>query len=730
MPHYFDPEQSMDFRAGSEPSQVLEKIASRYTGNHPAVPFAFRAYSRHGFRQRPDARFDLNLGEKYPEAGLGQYAYAFAKLWSGTDSAWEAAISCYGPVRLHVNGQQVYRSEIADEVNINNRRSITIPLKQGWNALFFTMCKTASGFGCIFGTIRSKWGSPVFLSPFAERSGQAGWICSELTDTDWFAGRELPDPASLEEVSGLQWYPRRSWSTEEQGQSVGKRLFGGAASGDYAYGWTRLLCSVPGYAPYDLQLRSQGAATVWVDGKECVKLPGAGQYRQKVELSYGSHEVLVKFEQGGTDWGFSLEWIDRDGRICLCEQPHRVHGTERTWFYLGPVSKTSQYSPEELQTLYGLWERETGGIYWQLDEPGAAVRAFLENINFARWNYPLGVTLYGLLQTGRRLSRPDICQYVDKHISLCTRMYAYSLWEKQQYGFTSINYQLADMDMLDDCGSFASAMLEAYSGCREPAALEVAKDVADFMMNRQERKADGVFYRASPGYFMENTLWGDDLYMSIPFLIRYARLTGENRYLDEAAKQFMLFKQYLYMPGQRIMSHVYDFKYNTATMVPWGRGNGWPIFSLSELLEALPQEHPNRQELEVFFNEFASGLLELQGENGLWHQVLTDSGSYEETSCTAMFVYAYCRGVRLGLLKDRENFVEAARRGWTGLTRYAVDQWGNVHGVCRGSRYSFTPSYYKDDLKWLMNDAHGIGIVMLAGIEYDALQAELRLADR
>lgn len=40
-----------------------------------------------------------------------------------------------------------------------------------------------------------------------------------------------------------------------------------------------------------------------------------------------------------------------------------------------------------------------------------------------------------------------------------------------------------------------------------------------------------------------------------------------------------------------------------------------------------------------------------------------------------------------------------------------------VHGVCQGSRYSFTPEYYKNELGAVTNDTHGIGIVLLAGIE-------------
>ncbi len=47
--------------------------------------------------------------------------------------------------------------------------------------------------------------------------------------------------------------------------------------------------------------------------------------------------------------------------------------------------------------------------------------------------------------------------------------------------------------------------------------------------------------------------------MSIPFLCRYAKMTGDAKYLDDAANQVLMFKKYLYMPEYKIMSHVYDF---------------------------------------------------------------------------------------------------------------------------------------------------------------------------
>ena len=210
--------------------------------------------------------------------------------------------------------------------------------------------------------------------------------------------------------------------------------------------------------------------------------------------------------------------------------------------------------------------------------------------NYARWDYPFGVTIYGLLQTGRLLERTDITQYALDHVQSCTDMFEYSLWDREQYGFPAINQQLVMMKMLDNCGSFGSAMLEAYQEDEDPGSCLLRKN-RKFHAWRLERKEDGAFYRMCQDEYSENTMWADDLYMSTPFLCRYAGITGSSEALDEAAKQFLLFRKYLYMPEQRIMSHVFDFKYGMPTGIPWGRGNGWTLFSLTEVLEALPAEH-------------------------------------------------------------------------------------------------------------------------------------------
>ena len=82
-----------------------------------------------------------------------------------------------------------------------------------------------------------------------------------------------------------------------------------------------------------------------------------------------------------------------------------------------------------------------------------------------------------------------------------------------------------------------------------------------------------------------------------------------------------------------------------------------------------------------------------------------------------MFTYAFCRGVRFGWLPKPKPYIKAAYKAWEALNRIAIDLNGNVFGVCRGSEFSFSPEYYKKELTWNLNDTHGVGIVLLAGVE-------------
>src|SRR3546814_6022965 len=66
-----------------------------------------------------------------------------------------------------------------------------------------------------------------------------------------------------------------------------------------------------------------------------------------------------------------------------------------------------------------------------------------------------------------------------------------------------------------------------------------------YILNDEFRLADGTLARNRP---LPNTLWLDDLYMSLPALAQMGKLTGEARYFDEAIRQFWLFADRMFVP--------------------------------------------------------------------------------------------------------------------------------------------------------------------------------------
>ena len=90
-----------------------------------------------------------------------------------------------------------------------------------------------------------------------------------------------------------------------------------------------------------------------------------------------------------------------------------------------------------------------------------------------------------------------------------------------------------------------------------------------------------------------------------------------------------------------------------------------------------------------------------------------------------MFICAMARGIRFDLFscEEKHEIANAVRRGWNGMIHYGIDREGNLYGVCQGSGWSYDRDYYRN-LKWNLNDTHGIGIVMLAGTEAARLNRE------
>ena len=706
MGYYFDDSQSINAYEGTDPQAIISSLAYRYMGQNLKHGLYYRAYTNNGIVRTTDYRYLVDFNKIFPESKDKECVWAFTKFYSAGKSSFGWDINCFGPMVVYVNGEVAYKSDIFKERYSETSTRVFMDVEEGWNDIRIQFKKTKAGFGGQFGTWIGKW-DMYTLMPTKERDGQEGFVFTELVPDDYVPEFEI---GMSEKDFDKKLYPVINWSDDEMKKGQLTRMFG-TPNGQYAVGYTKVFADDINNTTHKFTLDTKGETVVYIDKKEVFKTKG-GKETFDAQLPLGTYDVYVKCICDGSDWGYTLECDTVE-----FESAARVKGTDDVWMYIGTFVNDFEFPFDTASDmLHIVGEPAT---YWRLDAPDTFVRPYNENTLFGRWNYPLGVTMYGLLHTAIAIGSEDIKNYIKDHVQLCIDTLEYALWDKEQYGgATSIHNLLTSIDSLDDCGSFASMMLEVnkYLGLRD--VKKVADYVGDYIYNHQSRLEDGTFFRKEMMHHFHNmTMWADDLYMSVPFLVRYSQFTGDQKYLDDAANQFFGFKKRLFMPEEKIMSHVYDFKYDSKTNVPWGRGNGWVVFSMTELLEVLPEDHPKRNDLIEFLNTLCEGYLALQDDEGMWHQVLNDHESYPETSCTSMFIYAFSRGIRFGWLKNPEKYVKAIYKAWKGISKTSVDSNGNVYGVCRGSEFSFIADYYKYELGWNLNDTHGTGIVMLAGIE-------------
>ncbi len=719
MGYYFSDEESIFSKYNSDIKKVTNKIIERYRTDNPETPVQYFMYPKNNYRITEDYLDEIKLHEKFPNMENESYAYAWSMLNSVDGGDTQFRINVFGPVFLYVNGELAYRSNLYGERFNTHTDGFRVKLKKGENSLVFLCIKTPLGCGFRIGSGSYKGRRIQFFAPTKERESMGGFIYSEPISKPL---DKIPSLYSSEKETGLKWFPEIDYSEEEKALCPTERIFNDADKKYLAY--TRIRRSEK-YG-FSAQINGFGESVIYIKPeleKEFTTLKDNSSKNELVS-SFGCQPTDESTYADVVVFGKKPEII---GEFTTCpimlKSEIDRNDDKLKCLYAGPfVDVNEEDLLKYIEVMYPM-KTENGEDFWHIDKKDCRIRPYNEGMLFGEWSYPLGVTLYGFLKAGQLYEDKALIEYVGNHLKKAVGFYEYCVWDKKTYGAAPFLHQLTTLDCLDDCGSFASGMLEYMKSYELIDGELVAKVVGDFISNEQYRLEDGTFYR-DKSYFsmMDGTLWADDMYMSIPFMCRYYQKTKDEKVLEDIINQAKNFFKYLYMPEVGIMSHIYDVKYELQTKVPWGRGNGWTIFSITELLLILPKEHRDYNEIVKIYRTLCEGFIKYQDENGMWHQVITMETSYPETSCTAMFVYSFAYGVINGWLEQSEKFRISALKGFEAICKTSVDFDGNLLGVCRGSGYSFSKEYYANDLSWNKNDTHGTGIVILAGVAVELMK--------
>jgi rhamnogalacturonyl hydrolase YesR len=324
--------------------------------------------------------------------------------------------------------------------------------------------------------------------------------------------------------------------------------------------------------------------------------------------------------------------------------------------------------------------------------------------------YPMAVIYAGMLSAADATGDPAYSSFVSERFQCFARTepaFEKLLGKKDRNPYRP----WVKPTSLDSCGAMGAAFIKAQRAGLGTGLAPLINRFGDFVRHQQYRLDDGTLARKRP---YPQSIWADDMYMSVPLLSQLSALTNDRAPLDDAAWQVEKISDRLFVPNTGLYTHAWHASAgDDQPHYFWGRANGWCAMAMVELLDVMPADHPRRPAILNLLRSHAKGIASYQAGSGLWHQLLDRGDSYEETSASAMFTYALARGVNHGWL-DAGTFGPVAIAGWKGIeTR--IDNQGRVTGTCVGTSYASDYPYYYN--RKMTDDPHGYGPVLLAGSE-------------
>ncbi len=275
-------------------------------------------------------------------------------------------------------------------------------------------------------------------------------------------------------------------------------------------------------------------------------------------------------------------------------------------------------------------------------------------------------------------------------------------------------------------------MLELYKRTGDGKYKKAVETLVSQIKTQPRVNSGGFWHKKIYPYQM----WLDGIYMASPFLARYAHDFNEPEWFDEVTFQIQKIYKETLDEKTGLIYHAWDESRTQRWCNPetgqskhfWSRATGWFTMALVDVLDYLPENHPDRPTLIKILEHLSNALLTVQDEKTkLWYQVLDmggDKGNYLEASGSAMFIYTFAKGAKKGYLNQR--YYDKASEAFDSMVGNMVttDHDGlpvltHICGACGlgGNPYRLADYNYYISEKQVDNDSKGVGAFILAAIE-------------
>jgi alpha-L-fucosidase 2 len=346
----------------------------------------------------------------------------------------------------------------------------------------------------------------------------------------------------------------------------------------------------------------------------------------------------------------------------------------------------------------------------------------IENAKVPHWGYTHGCVAKAMLDLFEQTKDSTYFNYTKGYAdSLITAQGIIKTYQKDKYNIDNIN-----------AGKILFRLYKATGDQR----YKIAIDTLVAQMATHPRTSEGGFWHKQ---IYPHQMWLDGLYMASPFLAEYAKTFNKPEVFDDVIHQIKLMDKYSYDTKSGLFYHGWDEsreqkwadKITGKSPNFWSRSLGWYAMALVDVLDYLPQNHPDRKEVLAVIEKMAKGISRWQDKKtGVWYQVTNAGdrkGNYLESSGSCMFVYFLYKAVDKGYISTKYKTV--ANKGFDGILKqfikeesdgtYSITNCCSVAGLGGSGRYRDGSFDYYVGEKVINNDPKSIAPFIFAAIEYD-----------
>ena len=269
-----------------------------------------------------------------------------------------------------------------------------------------------------------------------------------------------------------------------------------------------------------------------------------------------------------------------------------------------------------------------------------------------------------------------------------------------------------------------------YDETGDEKYLTAIKPVAESMHYWPVNEYGGYWHMMT----QHNQMWLDGAYMAGPLSVMYAARFGDTKLRERAVNQIFIMDKYMKDSRTGLYFHGWDCSKQESWADAetglsgqiWGRAVGWLAVAILDILEYLPKNHSAIEKLKQIEVDLLNSLMKYRDlKSGMWLEVLDrvdDEANWAETSCTCLFIYAYAKAIRLGILERKEEYIATVEGAYNALVEslyYDEDGQLVLDNICIGTCIdSGTYEHYINRAR-IKNDLHGTGAFVLMCAEME-----------